>query len=189
MTCPAPHRLPDSLLFPARSTEYLPRCHRKRCAPSRGKWLRELANAQNCDVCRVQANPTPSVPLQQDYAQNEREPQPNLARKLMRSHHLAPLLVRSLLPSSLGKRRSLPDATRTRPHILDSRRLAYSTLPQKTVRFPSARSEQHAPRIFARPRNCPKSRAWMPKRDRLQSLAQCHSVRAPASKFARQFAL
>src|SRR5580692_6569960 len=30
----APNRLPESLLFPARSTEHPPRYHRKRCAPN-----------------------------------------------------------------------------------------------------------------------------------------------------------
>src|SRR6516165_9074389 len=39
-----PHRLPESLLFPARSTEDLRLCHRKRCAPNRGEWLLSLAN-------------------------------------------------------------------------------------------------------------------------------------------------
>ena len=74
MAGPAPHRLPESLLFRARSTEYLPLCHRKRCAPSRGEWLLELANTQNCDAWRVQSNPTPSDPLQQDYAQGGARP-------------------------------------------------------------------------------------------------------------------
>src|SRR5208282_6657092 len=125
------------------STEYLPWCHRKRCVPNRGKWLPSLANTQNRDAWRVQSNPTPSVPLQQDYAHLAREPLPNLTPGLLRSYHLAPLLLRSLRPCSLGKRLSLRDATGTWPHSTDSRRLAYSSLLQKTVRFPSARSEDH----------------------------------------------
>src|ERR1700722_16150110 len=96
MARPAPNLLPDSLLFPARSTEYLQLCRRKRCAPNRAKWLRSLANAQNCDAWRVQSIPTPSGPLQQYHAQIGGEPQPNSARRLMRSYHLAALLVRSL---------------------------------------------------------------------------------------------
>src|SRR5271165_2478978 len=64
----ASYRSLESLLFPARSTEYLPWCHRKRCAPRRAKWFRKPANTQNCDASRVQAIPTPSDPLQQDYA-------------------------------------------------------------------------------------------------------------------------
>src|SRR5271156_488284 len=89
MTCPAPHRLPDSLLFRARSTEYLPRCHQKRCAPNRGVWLLALASAQNCDALTLQSNPMPSVPLQQDYAHLTREPQPNLARYLANLEQLS----------------------------------------------------------------------------------------------------
>jgi hypothetical protein len=37
---PAPNRSTESLLFRARSTEYLPRCHRKRSAPIRGIFTR-----------------------------------------------------------------------------------------------------------------------------------------------------
>src|SRR5208282_5624845 len=44
----APHRLPDSLLFPARSTEYLQLCRRKRCVPNCGEWFLALANTQKC---------------------------------------------------------------------------------------------------------------------------------------------
>ena len=63
-----------SLLFPARSTEYLPLCYRKRCAPNRDKWILAPANAQNGDALRVQSNPMPSGPLRQDYAQGGPRP-------------------------------------------------------------------------------------------------------------------
>src|SRR5580704_5370267 len=64
MTPPASNRFPVSLLFRARSTEYLPRCHRKRCAPNRGEWILLIANTQNCDALTVQLIPMPTVPLQ-----------------------------------------------------------------------------------------------------------------------------
>src|ERR1700722_8024505 len=117
---PAPNRLPDSLLFRARSTEYLPRYHRKRCAPNLGKWLLSLENAKNCNAWRVLANPTSSDPLQHDYAHSKREPLPNLAPWPMRSYPSAPLLLRSLGPCSLGKRRFLRGATRTWPQKSDT---------------------------------------------------------------------
>src|ERR1700752_384337 len=80
-------RLPDNPLFLVRSTEYLPRCHRKRCAPNRAQWLIQSGNTQDCDAWRVQLNPTQSGPLQQDYAQSKRDSLPNLAQGLMRSYH------------------------------------------------------------------------------------------------------
>src|SRR5262244_2135821 len=46
----ASYRSLESLLFPARSTEYLPWCHPKRCAPSPAKLLLTAANTQNCDA-------------------------------------------------------------------------------------------------------------------------------------------
>ena len=55
MACAASNRLLDSLLFVARSTEYLQLYHRKRYAPSRAKWLLLLANTQNCIAWRVQS--------------------------------------------------------------------------------------------------------------------------------------
>src|SRR5262249_12771037 len=96
LAAPAPHPLPESLLFPARSTEYLLRCYRKRCGPNPGKWLLSLTQTQNCDALTVRLNPTRSEPLQQDYAHSPRESLPNRARWLIRSYHSAPLLVRSL---------------------------------------------------------------------------------------------
>jgi len=93
LACPIPNRSPENPLFPARSTEYLPRCHRKRCAPSRAQWLIQSGNTQDCDAWRVQLNPTQSGPLQQDYAQSKRDSLPNLAQGLMRSYHSASLLV------------------------------------------------------------------------------------------------
>ena len=53
-------RLPESLLFLARSTRYLPRCCPKRCAPNRGEWLLEPANVENCDALTALSNPTPT---------------------------------------------------------------------------------------------------------------------------------
>src|SRR5262249_22627724 len=126
---------------PPQSTEYLPRCHRKRCVPSRGKWLQPLANTQNCDAWTVQANPTPSDPLQQDYAHSSPYLLPMRVLRLNRSYHSAPLLVRSLQLLSLGTRRSLRDATRMPLDSTDRRRLANRGLPYETERLPSARSE------------------------------------------------
>src|SRR5271166_1775018 len=106
----------------------------------------------------------------------------------MYSHLRNRTLVRSLHPSSLGKRRFLRDATRTWPQNTDKRRLAYGSLPHKTGRLPSARSGHHAWRIVARTRNHPNRRARMTKRDRLQPLAQRHFVPAPARELVRQSA-
>src|SRR5262245_46050996 len=89
---PAPRRLPEGLLFPARSTEYL-RSHQKRCVPNRAKWFLALAKIQNCDAWKGQSNPMLSDPPQRDYARWRRDPPPNRARRLMRAYHLAPLLV------------------------------------------------------------------------------------------------
>ena len=61
---PAPYRLPECLLFPARSREYLPQRHRKRCVPNRGEWLLQLTNTQNCDALRVQSVPTRNVVIE-----------------------------------------------------------------------------------------------------------------------------
>src|SRR5260370_26411220 len=155
MADPAPNRLPENFLFPARSTKYLQRCHPKRCAPNRGEWLLPLANAQNRDAWRVQSNPTPSGPLPQDYAQLPPDPLPKLAPRLMRAYPSAPLLERSLRPVSLCKRRSLRDATRKRPYSTNSRRWAYRRLLEHTGRLPSARSEHRASRIAGRTRNHP----------------------------------
>src|SRR3984957_18609964 len=185
----APNLLPDSLLFPARSTEYLQRCHRKRCAPNRAKWLHSLANAQNCDAWRVQSIPTPSGPLQQDYAHIGRDPLPKRAPWLMRAYPSVPSLERSLHPSSLGKRRSLRDSTRIRPNSKDSRQLAFGGLPHKTGRLSNARSEHHALRIVARIQNHPDRRGCMTKCCRPPPLASGHLAPAPASKLVRQSAL
>src|SRR6516164_2520597 len=185
----APHRLLDSLLFPARSTEYLQRCYLRRCAPNHAKGLLPLATGQNCDAWRVQSIPTPSGPLQQDYAHSCRASLPSVAPRLTHSYHSAPLLVRSLPPCPLCRRRSLRDATRIAPNGTDSRRPAYRSLPEEILRLPSARSEHHASRIVAQTRNHPKKRDSLPKRSRLQSLAPRRSVPAPVSKFVRQSAL
>jgi hypothetical protein len=186
---PVSHRLPESLLFPARSTEYLPRRYRKRSAPSRAQWSPGVENTQNCDVWRVRSNPMPSAQPRQAYAQSKRDSLPNLARRLMRSYHSAPLLVRSLRPGSRGKRRSLRDATRIPLDSTDRRRPAYRCLRYEAERFPSARSEQHASRIDVRSRNRQNRRACMIKPDGLQSLARRHLAPAPASKLVWQFGL
>src|SRR6516165_5228548 len=159
LACRALHRLPEDLLFPARSTKYLPWCHRKRCAPNLGEWFLGLENSKNCDAWRVQSNPTPSGQLQQDYPHSPRESLPNLARWLMRAYPSAPLLVRSLRPVSSDRRQSLRDATRIAPHSRDSRRSAYRRLPDETGCLPSAKSEHRASRVVERPRNPPTSRA------------------------------
>src|SRR5215470_12799578 len=155
--------LPEYLLFPARSTQYLRQCNRKHYAPSHGRWLLPLANRQNCNALRVRSNPTPSDPLQRDSVQMRRKPLPKLAPGPMRAYPSAPLLVRLLPLSSLGWRRSLRETTQAQPHSTDSRRRAYRDLPQKTVRFPSARSEDHRWSIAALTRNRLKTRAWLPK--------------------------
>src|SRR6516164_3795728 len=177
----AVHCLPENLLIPARSTKCLRRRHRKRCAPNHAKGLLALATAQNCDAWRVQSIPTPSGPLQQDYAHSCRASLPSVAPRLTHSYHSAPLLVRSLPPCPLCRRRSLRDATRIAPNGTDSRRPAYRSLPEEILRLPSARSEHHASRIVAQTRNHPKKRDSLPKRSRLQSLAPRRSVPAPVS--------
>src|ERR1700722_3467068 len=60
---PAEYQLPEDLLFPARSAEYLPRCYLTRCRPNRARWLLSLANGQNCGEWRVQSIPRPIGPL------------------------------------------------------------------------------------------------------------------------------
>src|ERR1700693_1012212 len=130
----------------------------------------------------------PSGPLQQDYAQIGLKPLPKRAPGPIRGYPSEPLLLRSLRPGSLGKRRSLRDATRKTPHSTNSRRPADRGLPDKTGRLSSARSEHHASRIVARTRNRPKSRAWMPKHCRPKSLERGLLAPAPASKLVRQSA-
>src|SRR6516225_7147727 len=186
---PAQHRLPEDLLVPARSTKCLRRCLRTRSASNRGKRFLALTNTKNCGAWRVQSIPTPSGPLQQNCAHSSRASLPRVAPGLTYSYHSAPLLVRSLPPCSLCRRRSLRDATRIAPNDTDSRRPAYRRLPEEILRLPSARSEHHASRIVARTRNHPKKRDSLPKRSRLQSLAPRRSVPAPVSKFVRQSAL
>src|SRR6516225_5629409 len=152
MASTASPRLPECPLFRRRSSKGLPPLfHRKRCEPNRGKWLQSLPNTRNGDALTVQSNPMSSVPLQQHYAHRCRASLPRLALGLTRSYHSASLPVRSLPLWSLGKRRSLQDATRTQPDTTDRRRLASGGLPYE--RFPSARSEQHASRTVVRPQN------------------------------------
>src|SRR5215469_5520865 len=177
----AVHWLAENLLVPARSTKCLRRRHRRRCAPNHAKGLLPLATAQNCDAWRVQSIPTPSGPPQQDYAHSCRASLPSVAPGLTHSYHSAPLLVRSLPPCSLCRRRSLRDATRTAPDGTNSRRPADRGLPEEVLRLPSARSEHRASRIAARTRNHPKKRDSLPKRSRLRSLAPRRSAPAPAS--------
>src|SRR5258707_10776349 len=110
LACPAPYRPPDSLLFPVRSTEYLPSCYRKHCAPNPDELLMQSGNTRDCDGWRVQLSPTPSGPLQQDCAHCRRHSLPNLTQGLMRSYRSASLPVRLLRPGLLGKKRSLQDA-------------------------------------------------------------------------------
>src|SRR5260370_32672418 len=133
-------RLPDCPLFRPRSTRCLQLCHPKRCAPNRGEPLLQAANAQNSDALTVQSNPTTSVALQQDYAQSGREPLQKLVPRLMRAYHSAPSLMRSLPPWSLGKRRSLLNATRIGPHRTEIKQRARRSLRPETVHLQSARS-------------------------------------------------
>src|SRR5262249_46577544 len=141
------------LLFPARSTEYLPQCYPRSCAPNRGRRFLSLANAENGGESTARSNPTRSGPLRQDCALLPLEPRPSLAPGLIRAYHSAPWLGRSLRPTSLAKRRSLQNAIRTRPRSTDRRRLAYRRLPHETARPSNARSEQHAARIVERTRD------------------------------------
>src|SRR6516165_10779316 len=105
-------------------------------------------------------------------------------------HCTALLLMQSLRRFSLGRKRSPRDATRTWPDRSDSRQRAYSgTVPQKTVRPPSARSEHRTSRVVARIRNHPKSTTQLLSSDRLLPVAQRHSAAAPASKLVWQSAL
>src|SRR5271166_2583250 len=182
----APHQSPESLLFPARSTRCLPRCHRKRCAPNREECLLEQAKTQNCDALTVQLIPTPSVPLPQDYAHSGRAALQTLVPRLTRSYHPGPLLVRSLLQWSLGRWRSLRDATGIAPQSTDKRRRARRGIPPETGRLPSARAERHASRIVGLIRNRLKSKAVPPKRGRHLSLAQTRSASAPMSRLVGQ---
>src|SRR5262249_209312 len=107
----------------------------------------------------------------------------------MRAYPSAPLPVRSPHPYSLGKRRSLRDATWTLPDNTDSRVPACRRLPDKAPPPPSAKSEQHAASIVERTRNHPKSRACMTKRCRPKLLASGHPAPAPVNKLVRRHAL
>src|SRR5258708_33838456 len=111
MAQPGAPRLPESPLFRPRSTRCLQRSRRKCCAPSRGEPLLEAANAQSDDALTVQSTSMPSVPLLQDYPRSRRKPLHAIVPRLVRAYHSSLWLVRSLLPRSFGKRRSLPEAT------------------------------------------------------------------------------
>src|SRR5271165_574433 len=65
----ASYQPPDSLLFPAQSTEDLPPGYPKRCGPTRGERPLVPAKVRNSDAWRVQSSRTPGGLLQQDYAQ------------------------------------------------------------------------------------------------------------------------
>src|SRR6516165_1973393 len=153
MATPAPHRLPESLLFPARSTEYLRPYDRKHCAPNHGKWLLSPAKTQNCPVWRVRSIPMPSVPLQQDCAHGEPDPLPKRARWLASSYHSAPSLVRWLPLWSLGKRPPLREPFWILLGSTNRRRPASGGLPYETEHFPSARSGPHVSRIVVQSQN------------------------------------
>src|SRR6516162_4955849 len=158
--CSAPRRLPSSPLFRPRSTRDPSRCHRKRYAPNRGKWLPKTAKTRNCDALTAQSNPTNSTPLAQDYAHTEQESLHAIGRWLTRAYRLALWPMRSLLPWSLDKSRSLRNAIRSEPRNICRRRRARWVLrPEIVVRVPSARSEHPALHIGARPRNGPDSGA------------------------------
>src|SRR6516162_9539278 len=113
---------------------------------------------RNSDVLTVQSNPMPSDPLPQNYPQSGQATRTNTELRLTRAYHSAPSLVRSLPPWSLGKRRSLRNATWIAPHSTDKERRARGALPYEIERFPNARSEDHASRIVERTRNRPNGR-------------------------------
>ena len=112
-------RLPDSLLFPSRSTRCLQLCHRKRCAPNRGEWLLQAAKLQNSDVltvqCKSDAKRSTSAGLRSKWARHAAK----YSAMANACISFSSLLVRSLPPWSLGKRRSFRNATRIRPQSTD----------------------------------------------------------------------
>jgi len=89
--------------FPARSTKYLPQCHRKRCATNHGNSLPARATTQNCDAWRFQSTLTRNDPLRQDHAHTRPDPLLKIVPGLTSSYPSAPLLLRSLRPSARGK--------------------------------------------------------------------------------------
>src|SRR6516165_1697204 len=52
----------DSSLFRLRSTPSSQLCHRRCCAPNRGKCSLQATTLQNSDACTLQSNPMSSVP-------------------------------------------------------------------------------------------------------------------------------
>src|SRR5580704_14991248 len=159
---------------------------RKRFAPSPGELLLQAANLQNSYVLTVQSIPKPSVPLPQDYAHRRQESPQKIGPQLTRGCHLAPSPLRPLPPSLLGKRRFLLNATRIGPYSSDNRRRARKAPRPENLSSPSARSERRASRIAALSGKSPKNRGWPPKRDRLLTIVQRHSVSAPVSRLVWQ---
>src|SRR6516165_8368667 len=98
MAPPESRRWRPSPLFRPLSTRDLLRGHRKRCAPSREESLLQPEKTQNFDALRVQSNPMPSAPLQQDYAQSGRASQRKVVLGPIRAYHSAPWLTTSLGP-------------------------------------------------------------------------------------------
>ena len=131
----ATSRSPDTLLFPPRSMRCLQLCHPKRCVPNRGAWLRQPANAQNCDALTVPLNPMSSVPIWQDYAHRSRIPLCNVVPWLIREYHSALLLVRSLLQSSPRKRLYQQHAIRVLPQNTNTIRRERQPLRPETLRL------------------------------------------------------
>src|SRR5208282_1524277 len=51
------NRVPENFLSHSRSPRCLELCDLKRCVPSRGEWLLQAENRQNCDASTAQSNP------------------------------------------------------------------------------------------------------------------------------------
>src|ERR1700740_1609232 len=119
MACAASRRLLDSPVLRPRSTQCLPPCYRKRSEPSRARYLLPAAKTQNSDVWTTQLNRRPSVPLCQEYVQDDRESSPRAGLRLIHEHHSVLLRGRSLGRLPLGKGQPLQDATRTGLRLSD----------------------------------------------------------------------
>src|SRR5258708_39760478 len=110
---------------------------------------------QNSDELTVQSTWMPSVPPLQDYPRSTRKPLHAIMPRLIPPYHSCLLLVRSLLPRSFWKRRSLQNATWLVLHSTEHRKGKRRHLGLGTLRVPSARSVRHASRIGALTRTRP----------------------------------
>src|ERR1700693_2298291 len=115
----------------------------------------------------------------------KRKRQQRFATSCSYRREVASVLLRNR-SCSRGQKRSLRNATRIAPYSTDKRRRTRRGPPYETVHFPSARSQDHSSRIFARTRNRPKSDGSLPKRGRLLSFVQSRSATSPVSKVVWQ---